>query len=175
MSDNIFVPRQVKWSNFHITVNYNGARGVNVRNLSGAITDMVEDDNLWLWLRHYDGQHQEEFDADTSQQVLRVRLRAALEEGGAKNHGLHAHILVEVMHDTMVQVSRDGLYEYFKAALGSGANIHTRFVMGRGEDKDFILQYLSKEIPGYRPQSNANAALARAFADGEMASAEYQQ
>jgi len=93
------------------------------------------------------------FDEASSQWVDRVRVRAGLENQGEQNAGLHAHILVEVEHHTMVQVDGAGLYAYFREMMpGVRCNINSRFVKGDGEDKAFTLHYLSKERPAVVPK-----------------------
>lgn len=153
----------MKWSNFHVTVNFNVVGDALMRPMRAAIERMVEGDNLWLWLRHYNGHSQEEFSAQESMLVDRVRVRAAFEDGGKNNKALHAHLVIEVAHETMVQINKFELVQYFEAAVGAKPNIHCRFVRGEGEDKDFILRYITKEVPSYKPANWQNSKLQNAF------------
>lgn len=170
----------MKYSNFHITVNFNVDREEHIAQMRTAVEEMVEAPFLWQWLKQYNGHAQVDFNDDTYHLVDRVRLRAAFEHGGQQNRGLHVHILVEVAHTTMVQVRKDGIEGIFRHFVpGMNPNVHSRFVRGQGEDKDFILHYISKEVrrcdtpihfltppqigPRRRPQNPLNARLQRAF------------
>ena len=133
-----------------------------------AVDALVTPDYLWMWLKRYTGSEQVDFDAETAGLVETVRLRAAFEHEGRQNRGLHVHILIEIGHRTMVQVSKWGLCEVFRRLVGENPNCHCRFVKGSGEDKDFILRYITKEIPAYRPDSQLNSKLAYAFRAGEV-------
>lgn len=159
---------KVKYSNFHITVNTNRTDANLVPLLREAVDSMVEGDTLWTWLRQYDGQRQIAFDEETQPLVQRVRIRAALESGGAQNHGQHVHLLLEVTHTTLVQVDKAALVRHFLQCVGCNCNIHVRFLRGAGDDKDFILHYITKEgVPTRRTADTRNAQLARAMRDGE--------
>ncbi len=128
-----------------------------------AVESMAEAPAVWRWLRQYDGQAQLEFTPQTEDLVHHVRLRAAFEHEGKQNKGLHVHILIEVTHVTMVQVSKEGIAAIFRDAVGATPNVHCRFVRGNGEDKDFILHYILKEVPSYRPKDQNNSRLRSAF------------
>jgi len=159
---------KMKYSNFHVTVNFNVDAEDHIREFREAIENMATSEVLWGWLRQYDGGEQLEFDEANKPLVDRVRLRAAFEHGGQQNHGLHAHIVIEIAHTTMVQINKSALVTHFANAVGLAPNIHCRFIKGNGEDKDFILFYLTKEIPNYRPENARNAQLQRAFEQGEI-------
>lgn len=153
----------MKWSNFHITVNYNIDGEEHIDQMRQAIENMAESPYLWQWLKHYNG-GKHDFSPENKLDVESVRIRAAFEHGGQQNHGLHAHILIEVGHRTMVQVEKQGVIDVFREVLpDNNPNIHIRFVRGDGEDKDFILHYITKEVPRYRPDREANQRLKRAF------------
>jgi len=107
---------------------------------------------------------QVDFTSQTSPLVQHVRLRAGFEHGGKQNHGLHVHILVEVTHTTMVQVSKAGVAEIFRQACHMTPNVHCRFLRGDGEDKDCILHYITKEVPKFRPKDQNNSRLRSVFA-----------
>ncbi len=170
----------VKYSNFHVTVNYNIDSEDHIGEMRTAIEEMVDSPYLWWWLKQFDGTHQLQFEGAQRNLVDRVRLRAAFEHGGRQNHGLHVHILVEVAHSTMVQLSKDGIIAVFEHFVpGRRPNVHCRFVPGKGEDKDFILHYITKEVSGSHtlqsthpasqvprrpPQNRSNLPLQRAFA-----------
>lgn len=140
-----------------------------------AVEEMVESPALWQWMKQYSGGAQIDFDEDTSRLVESVRLRAAFERDGKQNHGLHVHILIEVAHTTMVQISKFGICELFRRVTGLNPNVHCRFVKGEGEDKDYILHYITKEVPSYKPQSQLNSRLGYAFrGDREEVEAENQ-
>lgn len=128
-----------------------------------AVEALVEPDHLWKWLKHYSHGNRVDFDTDTAVDVESVRLRAAFEHEGKHNHGLHVHILIEVGHRTMVQVDKFGLCQIFRDFVGENPNCHVRFVPGAGEDKDFILHYITKEVPAYKPTSQLNSRLKYAF------------
>ncbi len=162
----------MKYSNFHVTVNFNVDAEEHIGAFREAIEGMVTSDVLWTWLRQYDGGEQLEFDDANKPLVDRVRLRAALEHGGQQNHGLHAHIVIEIAHTTMVQINKSALVTHFANVVGLAPNIHCRFIKGNGEDKDFILHYITKEVPTYRPENARNAQLQRAFEGGEIIEAD---
>ena len=152
-----------KWSNFHITVNFNKDDASLIYNMRAAVDALVELPYLWMWLKHYSGGQQVDFTDENSLDIERVRLRAAFEHKGVHNKGLHVHILVEIAHDTMVQISKFGLCEIFRKFVNENPNVHGRFLKGSGEDKDFILQYITKEVPAYAPTSQLNSRLKYAF------------
>ena len=153
----------VKFSNFHATINFNKDDEALIYAMREAVEAMVDEDHLFEWLRLYEDGQQKRFDDATMGDVKYVRLRAAFEHGGKHNRGLHVHILIEVEHDTMVQISKYGLCQIFRDYVHENPNCHVRFVKGEGEDKDFILHYITKEVPEYRPQSQLNARLKYAF------------
>lgn len=128
-----------------------------------AVEGMARAPALWTWLRRYDGSSQVPFTHETAPLVQSVRLRAAFEHEGKQNRGLHVHILVEVAHTTMVQVDKRGVEALFLRAVKRTPNVHCRFVPGKGEDKDFILHYITKEVPRYRPKDQNNSRLRSAF------------
>ncbi len=137
----------MKYSNFHITVNYNVDSEAHIGAMRTAVEEMVEAPYLWWWLRQYNGHSQQAFAVDNQNLVDRVRLRAAFEHGGKQNHGLHVHILVEIAHTTMVQIGKQGVIAVFEQFVPNMTpNVHSRFVKGEGEDKDFILHYITKEV-----------------------------
>lgn len=152
-----------KYSNFHVTVNFNVDSEAHLPLMRDAVEAMVEQRWMWTWLKQFDGTSQLEFTRDTMPMVERVRLRAAFEHNGKQNHGLHVHILIEVAHTTMVQISKFGICELFRHFCAMNPNVNCRFLRGSGEDKDFILEYMLKEVPSYRPQSQLNSRLRSAF------------
>lgn len=154
---------KTKWSNFHATVNFNKDDASLIYPMRDAVDDMVASPFLWWWLKKMEDGSQKNFPEDEKLDVARVRVRAAFEHGGAKNHGLHVHILIEVEHSTMVQISKEGMAQFFRSRVGFNPNIHVRFVKGEGEDKDYLLHYLTKEVPRERPESALNSRLRSAF------------
>jgi hypothetical protein len=159
---------KVKWSNFHVTVNFNVNAEDHLDTMRTAVEDMADTDHLWSWLKQYNGRSQMEFDEDTKPLVERVRLRAAFEHGGQQNRGLHVHIVIEVAHSTMVQIDKQGLVRLFRTAVGLTPNVHCRFIKGEGEDKDFCLRYLSKEVPDYVPRHVGNKILRSVMAHADQ-------
>ena len=156
----------VKFSNFHVTINFNKDDESLIHTIREAVESLVDEDHLFDWLKLYEDGQQKTFDDDNMSDVKYVRLRAAFEHEGKHNKGLHVHILIEVEHDTMVQISKYGLCQVFRDIVGLDPNCHVRFVKGEGEDKDFILHYITKEVPEYRPQSQLNSRLKYAFGGG---------
>jgi len=157
----------MKYSNFHITVNFNVDDEAHIHAMRAAVEEMAAVPSLWRWLKQYTpNQTQVDFTQETQDDVHRVRLRAAFEHEGKHNKGLHVHILVEVTHTTMVQVSKDGVAGIFRDQVHMTPNVHCRFVAGNGEDKDFILHYITKEVPSYRPKDQNNDRLRYAFGGG---------
>lgn len=152
-----------KYSNFHVTVNFNKDDASLIYSMREAVDALVEEPYVWWWLKNYTQGAQRDFDPDTELDIECIRLRAAFEHEGKHNKGLHVHILIEVAHDTMVQVSKHGLCEVFRQFVGHNPNCHVRFLRGSGEDKDFILHYITKEVPSYNPQSQLNSRLKYAF------------
>lgn len=163
---------KVKWSNFHITVNYNIDGEEHIDRMRAAVEAMPEHPYLWGWLKQYDGSSQIDFVGASKMEVDSVRLRAAFEHGGQRNHGLHVHIVVEIGHTTMVQVSKQGIIDVFREFLDENCNVHCRFIKGSGEDKDFILRYITKEVPRYTPTNQSNSRLRSAFARNDTIDAE---
>lgn len=154
---------KVKWSNFHITVNFNVDSEEHVGRLRRAVEEMSEPDYLWRWLKRYDGTGQVDFDEETRDLVDSVRIRCALEHGGQQNHGLHAHLLLEVGHSTLVQVNKRGLEDLMRHFVGLTPNVHIRFMRGDANDRDYILHYITKEVPRAVPADPANNSLRNAF------------
>ena len=138
--------------------------GKLIRKIREAVEAMATEEWLWVWLKQYDHDEQIDFDEETSHLVHRVRLRAAFENEGKANKGLHVHILIEIAHVTLVQLSKQGIVQVFSHFVRLNPNVHCRFVKGEGEDKDFILHYLTKEVPHYKPESQLNSRLKYAFA-----------
>lgn len=178
---------KVKWSNFHVTVNFNIDSESHIERIRRAVEEMPESEWLWTWLKQFDGSGQIDFDTHAQRlHVETVRLRAAIEHGGTHNHGLHVHIVIEVGHTTMVQISKSGVEKLFLHFVGYVPNVHCRFVRGQGEDKDFILHYLTKEVrnsqttclhlarrshsclqvPSYHPKDQSNSRLRSALLRG---------
>ncbi len=153
----------IKWSNFHVTINFNKDDMSIIHPFRSAIEAMVEPPQLWQWLKHYDGSQQVDFSEEEKQKVETVRLRAAFEHEGERNKGLHCHIVIEIGHSTMVQISKFGLCDLFRRYVGLNPNVHCRFLKGSGEDKDYILMYLTKEVPMSKPSSQLNSRLKYAF------------
>ena len=157
----------MKWSNFHITVNFNVDSEDHLPAMREAIESMVELPFVWWWIKQFDGSERIDFVGDQKQLVDTVRIRAVFEHKGKQNHGLHVHMVVEIGHDTMVQVDKEGVSEVFRQFVNMQPNVHVRFVKGSGEDKDFILLYLSKEIPSYKPNNQWNSRLKSALQNGD--------
>lgn len=155
---------KLKWSNFHVTVNPNKHGMALMRPMRECIESLPDPEFLWRWLKHYKGGRQQDFTDDAKMLVETVRLRAAFECQGKQNKALHVHIVIEVGHRTMVQLYCPAFEDIFFEFLRCAVNAKCRFVKGVGEDKDFILQYLSKEVPSYRPRSEENRELGSAFA-----------
>lgn len=161
----------IKWSNFHVTVNFNRSDLGHMDKMKEAVEEMGDDPFLGWWLKQYDGTGQVDFTDATWPLVETVRIRAAFENEGKQNHGLHLHILIEIGHTTMVQVSKDGIVRLFRQLVGLDPNVHCRFVKGSGEDKEFILHYLTKEVPRTGAQDPSNRRLRAAFhQDSDLAS-----
>mgnify|MGYP000846069763 CR=1 FL=1 len=161
------VKKMLKWSNFHVTINFNTADDNIMPQFRSAIEDMIEGDNLWRWLKYYKNGYQHDFDGETQHLVETVRLRAAFENKGEQNKGIHAHILIEVGHTASVQINKQALVDFFRPRVGRNPNIFSRFVKGNGDDKNFILHYITKEVPAeWETNDRHNKAIARAFGDG---------
>ena len=156
---------KLKWSNFHVTVNLNKSDMSLINSMREAVDAMSESPYLWQWLKQYNGSEQVDFTRETAPLVETVRLRAAFEREGKVNHGLHVHIVIEIGHRTMVQINKYGLCELFRRFTHENPNVHCRFVKGSGEDKDFILRYITKEVPTYKPQSQLNSRLKYALSN----------
>lgn len=160
----------MKWSNFLVTVNLNASAANSdavVSELIDGVYGMASSEWLWEWLRKYENGSRVRFEGEDKQLVERVRLRVALEEGGTQNQSLHAHILVEVQHRTMVQVDYRGIKDVFTHYTGANPNVNVKFIKGSGEERDYILKYITKEVP---PRSSKRAlnTISRVF-DGTNA------
>lgn len=155
----------VKWSNFHVTVQFNKNDESIVPRIREAVDALPTPEYLWRWLKHYDPdeKRQQNFTDDDKYLVLGVRLRAAIEHGGKQNRGVHVHVVIEIEHDTLVQMEKAGLQNIFEEIVGLTCSINCRFIRGDGEDKDFVLKYLSKEVPSYDPKGYLNKRLKSAF------------
>lgn len=165
-----------KWSNFHITVNFNRRDYSLVPAIRDAIERMAVEPDIWRWLKRYDNdaKHQVEFEGGHCDDIHRVRIRAAFEDQGEQNRGVHVHVLVEVYHSTLVQVDKRALIDLFEEIVGHRPNVHCRFLRGDGESKDFILHYITKEVPQGPARNRQDERLRAAFArPGEEVEAEY--
>lgn len=162
----------VKYSNFHLTVNFNKRDVSLVPKIRAAVESLVDDEVWPEWLMRYDGSQRVAFTPEDEYLVVGIRLRAALESGGKQNQGHHVHVLIEVTHDTMVQLDKQALLNHFRAVVGASPNVHFRFVKGAGDDKDFILHYITKEVPTRRSRNPENVRLARALRRGQVFDAE---
>ncbi len=154
---------KLKYSNFHVTVNTNKDDEDLVYAMRETIDELAFDPYLWKWLKQYDGRAQVAFTPENAPLVDSIRLRAAIEHGGENNRGLHAHILIEIAHDTMVQIYSNGIKDVFRHFLGFEPNVRCRFIKGAGDDKDFILHYITKEVPRRKSNNPANNRLAQAM------------
>lgn len=162
---------KTKWSNFHITVNLNqttheSAFKGTVRNFAACIEEAIHD-HVWDWLVRYDG-GQRPFKESEKLLVDRIRARVGMEQDSeGRNRSLHAHVLMEVEHRTMVQVDRTGLKDFIDACLDVSSHVHVRFLKGDSSDKNFILQYISKTVKKRGDGvSGANRRLVRAMGAG---------
>lgn len=166
---------KIKWSNFHVTVNLNASDRNNIDALREAIEAMPTEDCRHLWLRGFDGTAQYELsETDFEDHVDSIRLRAAIECEGPQNKGLHVHIVVEVGHDIMVQISKDGVVRVFRRFLPHcNPSVHCEFIRGEGDSKPFILKYLQKEVPPKSQRSTiSQRRLAAAMANEVIADEE---
>lgn len=144
-------------------MNLNSSDRENIDALRQAVESLPSEDCRHLWLRGYDGTRQYELsETDFEDHVDSIRLRAAIEREGPHNKGLHVHIVVEVAHDIMVQISKDGIVQVFRHFLPHcNPSIHCEFIRGQGDTKPFILKYLQKEVP---PKSLRNTISQRQLA-----------
>lgn len=140
---------KVKWSNFHVTVNLNVDGEGHIDAMREAVEEMVYSPWLWMWLKRFDGTSQQVFKGSEKLDVERVRVRASFEHGGEQNHGLHVHLVIEIAHRTMVQIDKYGIDAVFAHFTGMRPNTHVRFLKGEGEDLNFILHYVTKEVSSY--------------------------
>lgn len=161
----------MKWSNFHVTVNFNKQGDALLTDMRNAVDALPTAPYLWMWLQHFTGSRQEDFTSEDSNDIDRVRIRAAFENKGAKNKGLHVHMLIEIAHTTMVQVSKTGIARAMRELVNANPNVHCRFVPGTGEDKNYLLHYITKEVPTGKPAKWQNAQLQNAF-NGEVVAAD---
>lgn len=159
-----------RWSNFHITINTNQ----NIGQLGGwqaaraglaGITTAVENaiGNWQAWLMEYvDGQRVPIANAGL---IRNIRARVALERGD-DNHQLHAHIVLEVEHDTRVQISRDALIDAWQQAYGRRPGSVFIRLLTENEDLGFLLDYILKQ--GLPPNviGEANSRLLRVLNEG---------
>lgn len=145
------VSRKTHYSNWHIVVNTNGGNeAIQVGRLRSAVQEMALPDELWKWLVYFDygSKTKRPFTADEKLLVERVRVRAAFEREGAGRRGLHLHMLLEVTHRTMVQIEAVPFRQLFSRYTGRNPNVKIRFLRGDSSNKDFILHYITKEVPG---------------------------
>ncbi len=165
----------VKYSNFHVTVNSNKPNNypLIVKFRQAVENGLCRDETILKWLKQYDGSGRVDFTKSKyAKLVERVRIRAAFEIEGKQNRCLHCHILVEVAHTTMVQIDARAVEAFFDKRLGISCNAHCRFIPGVGEGRDFLLHYITKEVPSYTPQEIGNRRLKAAFANGDDVQAE---
>lgn len=137
-----------------------------------AVEELVHAPYLWMWLKQYHSGEQIDFDEITSMAVDRIRLRAAFEEKGKQNRGLHVHMIIEIAHSTMVQINKQGMVQAMRQLVGWEPNVHCRFVKGQGEDKNYLLHYITKEVPRTKPSGWQNAQLHHALVHGEEVEAQ---
>lgn len=131
------------------------------RRFADAINQVIKD-RKWEWLREMHGGYRSEFADADKYKIKRIRARVALETGTPTNPSIHAHILLEIEHTTMVQIDYRAITKAFKEETGfRGANIHVDFLKG-DDDKAFTLKYIMKEVNQWsdRPLHNR---LRRAF------------
>ncbi len=160
---------KTKWSNFHVTINLNettsksSARGT-ITGFANAIDSMINDD-VFGWLVRYDN-GQRPFREEEKHLVDRVRARVGLErDDEGTNRSLHAHVLMEVEHRTMVQIDKWNIQHFINDRLGVRSNVHVRFLQGNSSDKDFILKYITKSMRD-GAGSGQNRRLAKAMGRG---------
>lgn len=162
------------WSNFHVTINTNthsneGSPIGVAHDLAEAVHQMINDPLLvWQWLYRYNPntRRRAPFAVDDRFLVTGIRARVALERGENKhNTSIHAHVLLEVRHQTFVQIHYQGMKDYLEAALGHGVHVYCRFLKGSGDDAGFILNYILKQTPA-RLASRANRRVYGAMTQG---------
>ena len=160
----------LKWSNFHVTISPNSEVAGNeqmTRYLREATEEMAQSDWLWRWLKVYKNGRRTDFEGAEKMDVETVRIRCALEEGGTQNQSVHAHLVIEIGHRTMVQVDMRGLQEVFGAYTRSNVNVKVQFIKGSGENLDYILKYLVKEVPRRFTASRGLREIQRAFGNAD--------
>jgi hypothetical protein len=140
----------LKWSNFYITVNPNASANhpTMVQDLRYAADQMVQSDYLWTWLRQYVDRARIPFSPAERIKVETVRMRCAIEQSDSgSNQSHHLHIVLEIGHRTMVQIDIAMLKELFQTFTGVYPNIKVDFIKGSGENMQYILKYITKEVP----------------------------
>jgi hypothetical protein len=140
----------LKWSNFHITVNPNApASSTNmVQDLRYTAEQMVTSEYLWTWLRQYVNGSRIPFSPGEKHKVETVRQRCAIEQSDSgSNQSHHLHIVLEIGHRTMVQIDINELKTLFQTFTGYYPNIKVDFIKGSGENLQYILKYITKEVP----------------------------
>lgn len=162
-----------KWSNFHITVNLNVPPAQNANYVQGIIDsvhDLATPEWLWTWLKRYDNGGKRDFVGAEKMDVETVRMRVGIEQGGGQNGSIHAHILLEVGHRTAVQVDFQGIKDCFRDNTGREVNVDVKYLRGDGAMKQYILKYITKEVPRVNVYSSRQEAeLSRAFHNGAAA------
>jgi hypothetical protein len=161
-----------KWSNFHITVMWNlnimetGEQGAFVRSLVPVMEHIFHKNNAHNWLHYFNKGERRPFSEDEVDRLVEtVRGRIAVENQGEHNRSVHIHVLLEIGHTTSLQINYAAMKKQVEGFTYRKCRLTGRFVPGEGEDKSFILQYITKEIP--KGGSGPNADLARVMGNGE--------
>jgi len=152
---------KLKWSNFHITINLNKGNDRSdtlFYDLCDFCEDLVQTEWVFCWLKLYKDGRQQTFEGLDRYDVETVRARVSMESKGKRNKSLHAHLLLEVGHRTMVQVDYHAMTQLAKEVFGEGVNIQGRFIRGEGDEKAFILHYITKEQPKNQKRKMAKLA-----------------
>ena len=140
--------KKLKYSNFFVTVNLNeaGISKTRVKDLADFCEMIMYSPHWQRWIQRATGKGSKlvRFTPAEYRDIKNIRARVGLEANGDTNKSLHAHIVVEITHDTMVRLNTEGLRQLCNEYLGSGANVHSRFIKGDGQGLEHILRYASK-------------------------------
>ena len=161
------------WSNWHVTINFNTKGNHFSVNEYEEGLNVVLGEFHWKWLQIFINGTRRDFKRQERDLVNTIRARIGFERG-PNNGFLHAHVLLEVGHYTMLQIDGKAIQRLVDTQLGVKSNVQFRWLKGDSSNKDYILRYITKTIrekPEPSEHQGANQRLVKSLqsydADGE--------
>lgn len=133
------------WSNWHITINFNKPGGRDEIREFKECLDSILGDLHWQWLMRFDNGNRRPFTPLEHDLVNTIKATIGFERGPA-NGFLHAHVILEVGHWTMLQLDGKEIQRMVDVNCGVSSNVQFRFLPGDSNSVAYIHKYITKTI-----------------------------